>query len=691
MGLLTWLTSPKSGLRGNFTIYSAVFRGIHSTGFNSFVFMRGIIVCIISIMFFAAGECSAQQKKFRSSSYKTVDSTAVVNAWLEEAGALVSKDHVAAFGLIEKALVTSLNQSNQYSEAKCYFLLGKIYLLEEQPDLAQGYLEESSRLFNKQGHIKDFHESEKWLAKALNDTGEVFKAQKKLETGRGWAISNKDAVQEIEYNGALADNYQQQGMLDESSSLFRRNVKVADSLANPQMVYSSNLSMAGDLISRNELDSARIALNEGLVAGNSGVDPGVAYEALNRVSNAYLTQGLADSALALRQSFESNNGSEIGLDGEYRALNTVEMGNIYLEDERVDEAIDQFETVLTFTDASMECKQEALYNLSSAYVEVGETDRAIEAFSGYASTLNTLQEEKQKRLKENVSIHTSLNTKIQRIQLLEKDREISEERIARLEQEALYTSQRFNNMLLVVIALFGGLLLAIMVLYNRNKANQKEKIANQLIALKSLRSQMNPHFIFNALNSVNNFIAKNDERMANRYLADFSTLMRRVLSYSDKDFIELSEELELLQLYLKLEHERFPDKFDYHFDIDPALQTQDIRIPPMLIQPFVENAVWHGLRYLEEKGTLNVVLKREGDNLSVQIKDSGIGRKQSKTLKTDSQKSRQSVGISNIENRLKLLGEIYGSRLQVSISDINEDGSGTLVEMSIPTNIEVHG
>jgi hypothetical protein len=653
--------------------------------------MTRVAISIISLIFLVSVDCSAQQKKFRSSSYNRVDSSAVVKGWLDEAASLVSKDNVAAFGLIEKSLVTSLNQSNRSAEARCYFLLGKIYILEDQPDLATGYLEESSRIYDELGDVDAYHESEKWLAQALNDSGEVFKAQQKLESGRGWAISNKDAVQEVEYNDALADNYQQQGYVDKSSSLFRRNVEVADSLANPQMMYSSNLSLAGDLITRNEFDSARVALNEGLVAGNAGVEPDVAYEALERVSDAYLTQGLADSALALRQSFQDNDGAEIGLDGEYRALNTVEIGNIYLQDQRVDEAINQFETVLTFDDASMECKQEALYNLSSAYVEVGATDQAIEAFAGYANTLTTLQEEKQKRLKENVSIHTSLNTKIQRIQLLEKDREISEERIARLEQEALYTSQRFNNMLLVVIALFGGLLLAIMVLYSRNKANQKEKIANQLIALKSLRSQMNPHFIFNALNSVNNFIAKNDERMANRYLADFSTLMRRVLSYSDKDFIELSEELELLQLYLKLEHERFPTKFDYHFDIDPDLKTQDINIPPMLIQPFVENAVWHGLRYLDEKGTLNVEIKREGDNLKVGIKDSGIGREQSKKLKTDSQKSRQSVGISNIENRLKLLGEIYGSRLQVNISDMNADGTGTVVEMSIPTNIETHG
>ena len=117
---------------------------------------------------------------------------------------------------------------------------------------------------------------------------------------------------------------------------------------------------------------------------------------------------------------------------------------------------------------------------------------------------------------------------------------------------------------------------------------------------------MNPHFIFNALNSVNSFIATNDERAANRYLSEFSGLMRAVLENSEEDFIPLSKEIELLQKYTKLEHFRFQDKFDYDILVDDAIPTNQFKIPPMLLQPYIENAVWHGLRYKKEKGFLTI-------------------------------------------------------------------------------------
>ncbi len=117
---------------------------------------------------------------------------------------------------------------------------------------------------------------------------------------------------------------------------------------------------------------------------------------------------------------------------------------------------------------------------------------------------------------------------------------------------------------------------------------------------------MNPHFIFNTLNSVNNFISKNDERSANRYISDFSKLMRKVLELAQEDLISLEQEIEMLSLYLKLEHLRFKDKFEYKINVEELMDTSDILIPPMLVQPFIENAIWHGLRYKESNGKLFV-------------------------------------------------------------------------------------
>ena len=216
------------------------------------------------------------------------------------------------------------------------------------------------------------------------------------------------------------------------------------------------------------------------------------------------------------------------------------------------------------------------------------------------------------------------------------------------------------------------------------KSNQQKKITNNLLALKSLRSQMNPHFIFNALNSVNSFIAQSDERAANKYLTDFSTLMRAVLENSEKDFIPLSREIELLSLYLKLEHARFREKFDYTLEIDEKVNVDAFFIPPMLLQPYIENAVWHGLRYKKDKGHLEVkLLQKDKETLLITITDDGIGRQKSRELKTKNQLLQRSKGMNNVSSRIAILNDMYKDKLSVKVTDLHENGAGTQVVLEL--------
>ena len=191
---------------------------------------------------------------------------------------------------------------------------------------------------------------------------------------------------------------------------------------------------------------------------------------------------------------------------------------------------------------------------------------------------------------------------------------------------------------------------------------------------------MNPHFIFNALNSVNNFISKSDERSANRYLSDFSTLMRSVLENSEEDFIPLEKELQQLELYIKLEHSRFEDKFDYQINIEENVQVAKFQIPPMLLQPYIENAIWHGLRYREEKGELLVTIKENStDSIIITITDNGIGRKKSAEIKTQNQRKQKSKGMGIIQKRVAILNDMYTDKVDIKISDLQSDGTGTKV------------
>ena len=153
---------------------------------------------------------------------------------------------------------------------------------------------------------------------------------------------------------------------------------------------------------------------------------------------------------------------------------------------------------------------------------------------------------------------------------------------------------------------------------------------------------------------------------------------------SEEDFIPLSKEIELLELYTKLEHFRFQDKFDYEIKVDPSINVEDFVIPPMLLQPYVENAVWHGLRYKEEKGMLKIHFNKfNEETVLITIEDDGIGREKSKALKTEHQKKQKSKGMGNIKKRIAILNEMYQDKVDVRVEDVFENQEGTLVKLTL--------
>jgi LytS/YehU family sensor histidine kinase len=195
---------------------------------------------------------------------------------------------------------------------------------------------------------------------------------------------------------------------------------------------------------------------------------------------------------------------------------------------------------------------------------------------------------------------------------------------------------------------------------------------------------MNPHFIFNSLNSINQYIAQNDEIAANKYLTSYSRLMRNIMENSSKDFIKLEKEIELIKEYLDLEYLRFPDKFDYKILIDEHIDTNAVFIPNMILQPNLENAIWHGLRYKEEKGVLKLQFVQEKNRLKITIEDDGIGLKASGQIKTKHQKMHKSRGLNNINERIKLLREIYRIDIQMQIDEKHAPETGVRLAIRLP-------
>jgi tetratricopeptide (TPR) repeat protein len=336
---------------------------------------------------------------------------------------------------------------------------------------------------------------------------------------------------------------------------------------------------------------------------------------------------------------------------------------------------------------NLEVKKDATRKLSETYAAVGEFDKALKSYQDYVDLVDKTYIEKEQEIAQAKRFAKKIADNQNRIASLEKDRDLKNTKIDLATKDQELSEERNRNQLTLIYSLLVGLLALFMVAYLLFRSNRQQKLANNLLALKSMRSQMNPHFIFNALNSVNSFIAVNDERNANRYLSEFSVLMRSVLENSDEDFIPLAKEIELLELYVKLEHNRFKDKFEYVIEVNKEIEIEQFSIPPMLLQPYIENAIWHGLRYKKEMGLLKISIQpKDTDAVIICIEDDGVGRKKSMELKTKNQLKQKSKGMSTIQNRIAILNDMYQDRISVEVTDMFANGEGTKVKLLLRKN-----
>jgi len=311
-----------------------------------------------------------------------------------------------------------------------------------------------------------------------------------------------------------------------------------------------------------------------------------------------------------------------------------------------------------------------------------------------------------------------------KISILIKDSLYDREKLSRVnflvfaekqkEEELQATQEKYRNGLkmygLLIVVAFS--LLIALLLWRSNRHRQKayallqrqaenelqiqklesEKTKSELqhqaseLEMQALRAQMNPHFIFNCLSSINRFILKNKTEEASDYLTKFSRLIRMVLNNSKQSFISLEDELETLRLYLEMERLRFKNSFDYSFTYKNSVDIDNIFIPPLLLQPFAENAIWHGLMHKQEKGFLNFDFCAEEKFLTCTITDNGVGREQAELLKSKSAEKQKSMGLKITTERLSLLNNNSNEQTFFTIEDMtdgNGNATGTRVHLKI--------
>jgi two-component system, sensor histidine kinase YesM len=384
-----------------------------------------------------------------------------------------------------------------------------------------------------------------------------------------------------------------------------------------------------------------------------------------------------------------------------------EMAKLHVSSKHFEEALPILDQLLEEARKINNQDTEVTYlrQLAMVHFEMGNTENAIEAlkesYKIAASTGRTF--EARESLKQLIDHYTSVGDdksslemygeflqNLDRIILSDnsltdaKTFKVTEERIRRLESEKTLKDELISRKNTFNYFLIGSMVLLLLFFGSIVKALYSIKTKNKEIALQSLRREMNPHFLFNSLNSVNQFIAQNNELEANKYLTSYSNLMRNTMENSNKDFVTLGNEIENLTEYLELEHLRFKDKFDFEINVDEKLDPETIWVPNMIVQPHLENAIWHGLRYKEGKGLLKMNFTLSKKIITITIDDDGIGPTKSSELKTHNQKAHQSRGLTNTKERMTLLNELYKTKMSFSVTEKKSPETGTIVEITFP-------
>ena len=312
-----------------------------------------------------------------------------------------------------------------------------------------------------------------------------------------------------------------------------------------------------------------------------------------------------------------------------------------------------------------------LYQINAAKKRTGEALKYHIAYSSAKDTLNKLQ-----RIRETIElqIRYESESKDQQIQTLSLENELKESRLHQT-RFFLFGSVGF----FILILMFGFILFR----QNKLKADQQMLVLQQ----KLFRSQMNPHFIFNSLASIQNFIVRQDSRKANIFLSKFSELVRSILDNSTQEYITFDKEISTIQNYLELQKVRYIEKFDYSIDIDEAIDAESMKIPPMLAQPIIENAIEHGIKHKETKGHISILFKLEGSLVVFKVEDDGIGREAAMDIMFKQNKGHKSLATAITRERIQVLNKRMKNKISMQILDLKNEKNepaGTRVTFEIP-------
>jgi len=555
-----------------------------------------------------------------------------------------------------KKLKKAVDTKDESAQADSYYNIGETYF-------KNGNFAKSEEYFLKSKNIYEKMDDKKNLEKVTRKLAQSQESQNKLKA----AASNYEGASKIGYSKASKRmNSNDASRVSTPSPTLRAeaiksNLAISEKENNKEDLAAGYSQMAEVNIENKDIPKAEENLNTAYKISKEEA-PQQALVINQKLTDLYVENKNFDKAIevkkkVLKEDFVKENSKK-------EVEQIQELADIYIKKDDPKEAINLLKKsygIALEKGHTLEA-QKSVKRLDSLYQVSQNIDESIVLYRDFLGKLPDLVSKDRSLVDEKILEDTE-----QKIQQLEEEKKLKDELIRK--------KNLFNY------SLIGALIVLIGLVFFIFRTLKKVQIKNKKIALQSLRREMNPHFIFNSLNSVNHFIATNNELEANQYLTKFSKLMRGVMENSTDDFIPFQQELDLLQNYLALEKTRFADKFDFEIEVDESLNTQSLKVPGMLVQPFLENAVWHGLRYRTTKGFLKLKFEKSSENLKIKIEDNGIGIEESKKQKTEHQKTRKGRGMKNTLERIALLNDLYKQNIECKITD-KPDSQGVFVEIS---------
>jgi len=589
----------------------------------------------------------------------------------------------SALMMYQKGLILAIEKNEKNSIVKLYSNIGSVY------DNFGMYDKARVNVLKAVSHALDYHDIG-GLGTALNLLGSVFfrygDYQSALQSFY-YALFIKQKSGELLGTSSVLNNianiYYTWGDYQQSRNLQLKSYKILLSLKDSVELSGVMLNLGNSYLSLNNIDSALYFYDAAIELSLLQENDLRVLGGMNNKAYLLISSGLYDEALEmLNQAYNIAEKKNYNMEFMYIQRN---LGEVFLKKGEYDKSLRYLEkSALMANEAGVVDLYISLLELmAEAYENSGDFKKAYVHFKKAKQFNDSIF---NIEMRQNIySYQNRYEAQMEESQLLMKDLQI-------LRHKSAVRNQFYVFVVILLVLTATGVMLLIS---RKNKERIKEKSFMQEIVKfqqKALSAQMNPHFVSNSLNSIQRFYLQNDYETATDYLSEFGALIRIILENSSKELICVDEEVKFIRAYLKLEHLRLERKFNYHIHVQSDLNAMQVNIPPLILQPFVENAVWHGLAPLksEVKPQLFINFMKDGEFLVIEVDDEGIGIDASQEMKQRFKSGRKSYAMEINSKRLQLFETLINEKIVLTVFDKKQiNQHGTKVIFRIPLKFTI--